>query len=457
MGEQIKCIVWGDPHIVTFDLYRLFGSSWNANKWWRKDNDGGDWVVGNYFIPSVLRSGDYWLVKSQRIHIQARYGTEEQDLWPLRSVGIAGEFLGGHALTVEKMWEGSGEITWDGQQVRDPGSFDFGGLARVHATRDSRGHFVTATVHLPDHVFIELRRYTWSHLDSATVSCTVLMHKQADRQIGHCGQADGDLRDDTTAYLSPGWRGRVPRGEVLFQETASFLQAAAGRSTGGRQAARAAAAAPCDEDASREHEGACVAAFEAAGLGPDVAGPLLRSCAFDVCSAGGDAGAAKGALAAAQDMDAFRKSCADCAAPPGRAIRWATHPTMCLDIGGGKPMNGSRVDIWKCSEGQENQQFLLPPGGSGPIRWAKHPHMCLDVSGGKAGNGARVQIWQCNIGHPHMQFDLPSERQGKIRWSEKADLCLDVKFGRAQSGTPVQLWECMEEGHPNKEFLFDFE
>jgi len=197
----------------------------------------------------------------------------------------------------------------------------------------------------------------------------------------------------------------------------------------------------CAAELPAADEATCAAAFDAAKMSPEDAAPFMRGCVIDVCAAQ-DLRAALGAVAAA----------AEAASVEGQ-VHFATRPDWCFEVGGGRPLNGSRVQLWPCNQKATRTRFLLPTGGRGQIRWAAHPDMCLDVSRGSAHNGNRIQVWRCKNGHPNMDFILPVGGKGQIRWALGENMCLDVKYGRAAHGTPIQLWECQEEGHSNKEFL----
>lgn len=90
----------------------------------------------------------------------------------------------------------------------------------------------------------------------------------------------------------------------------------------------------------------------------------------------------------------------------GVMIRWASHPSKCLDVSGGMPSNGVNIQLWDCGDGQNpNMMFTVPaPGVAGQIHWASHDTKCLDVSGGDQSNGANIQLWECQTGHANMMF-----------------------------------------------------
>lgn len=98
--------------------------------------------------------------------------------------------------------------------------------------------------------------------------------------------------------------------------------------------------------------------------------------------------------------------------PSGRGpIRWASHPTKCIDVSQGGTANGNNIWLWDCVNGgqHQNMQWTLPPSGVGAIRWSAHPSKCIDVAGGNSGNGNNIQLWECvdSGNHLNMQWIIP--------------------------------------------------
>jgi len=167
-------------------------------------------------------------------------------------------------------------------------------------------------------------------------------------------------------------------------------------------------------------------------------------CAFDVCF-GGEEFAEESVTMGLQAQQSQAAS----------MIQFAPNEDMCFDVGGGQPLNGSALQLWKCHEGHPDMMMLLPAGKQGQVRWAAYPHMCLDIDGRYVQNGTRVQWWQCQVGHRDMQFLLPQRgSHGKIRWAANPEFCLDadVKGVEVAVGTRMQVWACTD-GRQTQEFI----
>jgi len=88
-------------------------------------------------------------------------------------------------------------------------------------------------------------------------------------------------------------------------------------------------------------------------------------------------------------------------------IRWAKHPDFCLTLPHHVFQNGTLIQMWKCLPNSDAQKVLIPKEGRGMIRWISQPTKCLDVRGGSvhtAVPGARVQTWKCTEGNTNQNF-----------------------------------------------------
>ena len=65
-------------------------------------------------------------------------------------------------------------------------------------------------------------------------------------------------------------------------------------------------------------------------------------------------------------------------------IHVASDPQLCLDIAGGIPTNGNKVQMWPCVN--SSTRFIVGSNSTAEIRWLSHPEKCLDVDSGVKGN-----------------------------------------------------------------------
>jgi O-glycosyl hydrolase len=105
----------------------------------------------------------------------------------------------------------------------------------------------------------------------------------------------------------------------------------------------------------------------------------------------------------------------------------------CLDVPGGATANSTRVSIWSCNGGT-NQQWVATAAGELRV----YGTTCLDALGQATAAGSPVGIYDCNGG-------------ANQRWTRNADgtvagvqsgLCLDVSGAGTADGRAVILWQC---------------
>ncbi|MER6082604.1 RICIN domain-containing protein [Streptomyces sp. NPDC001833] len=104
----------------------------------------------------------------------------------------------------------------------------------------------------------------------------------------------------------------------------------------------------------------------------------------------------------------------------------------CMDDPGGSTTAGTKVDIWDC-DGGANQQWTYTSG-----RTLTTKGLCLDASGGATTPGTKVILWTCT-GSDNQQWT--PQPDGTIR-GVRSGLCLDVTGGATANGTPLELWTC---------------
>jgi len=300
-------MVWGDPHIVTFDLMRTVRRSFWDEKH-RNWDHRGHWRLGRHIVPDVFKSGDFWVVKSARVLMQGRYGAKGG--YALHGLAFGGAFLGNHRLAIDRLWEGKVAVTWDGRAV----SSNFrNGLARVSLSRrNSRGRLLEGAVDLPEGVRVTLKRTEWNRGRGAAVTAHITMRKQPGFMDGHCGPADGNFADDTKEHLLKHWGQQIPRWKRLFPRGPySLLGIVSSAGHGYNPAEVCANSPPLPED-----DQLCRAKLNASGTALSEA--LLPGCLIDLC-VGGPGAIEAVTTAAKQATEALEAAGPPPVLPPARS------------------------------------------------------------------------------------------------------------------------------------------
>ncbi|MCL2448991.1 MAG: ricin-type beta-trefoil lectin domain protein [Polyangiaceae bacterium] len=107
----------------------------------------------------------------------------------------------------------------------------------------------------------------------------------------------------------------------------------------------------------------------------------------------------------------------------------------CLDVPASNTSNGTRVQIYDCNGGT-NQQWQFWTDGS--IRSALNTNKCLDLRNSDTTNGTPIQIWDC-AGTTNQKWAFESD--GTIRGF--GGKCVDDPGGSSTNGTLLQYWDCI--------------
>jgi endo-1,4-beta-xylanase len=108
----------------------------------------------------------------------------------------------------------------------------------------------------------------------------------------------------------------------------------------------------------------------------------------------------------------------------------------CLDVPGQTTQAGTRLQIWDCWGGA-NQQWTRTAAGELTV-YSGGSLRCLDAEGNGTSNGTAVIIWTCH-GGSNQRWNLNSN--GTVS-SVQSGLCLDASGAGTANGTLVQLWTC---------------
>lgn len=184
-----SCTLWGDPHIIPFD-------SSKASR-----------VVAHVFM-----SGDFWLVKNSVVHIQGRYWSDRRDgQSSTRAVAVGGPFLDKNRLVIEQQHDG--KIYWNGHEIlyKSPSSFTVPGLVKV-SSRMQGDRVYSIDAELPLGVRLEVNRHAHH------INVKIIIGRLPGGVDGHCGNFNGDARDDDTAHIKARFSTQVPGEELLFDK-----------------------------------------------------------------------------------------------------------------------------------------------------------------------------------------------------------------------------------------------
>jgi len=179
------CTIWGDPHIEVFD----------------------NGILGRQKVPSVgiYTSGDYWLVNSDLVKIQGRYGTtvfSENGMSAMLALAVGGPFMRNHTLIIQQIDDGS--VFYDGQPIVEEFPSEFVQyFMRVqykegekHIDDVLKGYTVKLLrAFLPRTVDLRVNRWP-KHIDAI-----IRMPQQVSGQDGHCGNFNLNASDDSKELI----------------------------------------------------------------------------------------------------------------------------------------------------------------------------------------------------------------------------------------------------------------
>jgi len=180
-----------------------------------------DHMHSDYYSP-----GEYWIVKSQTISIQARYLPTKMTsgLGVAKTLAIGGPMLKGHKLFIS-----ADSATCDGQPILTgfPSSFNVPNVVSIQYNgvgqlmQKGRAGKALHIVHIkvndgtPEGVQIQINRWTEAS-EGHYINVRITMHAQPG-QDGHCGNFNGNPADDARPMVRSrlGTTG-VPPQELLF-------------------------------------------------------------------------------------------------------------------------------------------------------------------------------------------------------------------------------------------------
>jgi len=187
------CVIWGDPHILTFDATSKLAAQYpNRREFLRIRNRKTAEV-------NVFDEGNFWLVKSNDVHIQGRYNLrkEHAERTVLGGLAVGGPFLKNNTFIIRPL---TGKITWNGHEVlKHLGSAFTNRLihAKYHKDAESvsdgrKGDGID--VKLPGNVKLTVNRFE----RGLAVKISMCAREWQD---GQCGNFNGNANDDKQDFL----------------------------------------------------------------------------------------------------------------------------------------------------------------------------------------------------------------------------------------------------------------
>jgi hypothetical protein len=178
-GARGHCKIYGDPHVLTFDGAHA----------------------------SFYSQGEYWIVKSSTVSIQARYlpTAITNGLSVVKEVAIGGPFLEGHILRISALgasWDVQPILIsfpdeWSNQKPPVHIAYNDQGLVLQKGRADKPLHVVH--VELPLGVRMQINR--WNEPGEGDyLNMLISMHRQPEPD-GHCGNFNRDPGDDTRPLI----------------------------------------------------------------------------------------------------------------------------------------------------------------------------------------------------------------------------------------------------------------
>jgi len=213
------CVIWGDPHIITFDSQSKRERKHPQREAFFRTRD---WKNDQL---SVSETGTFWLVRHREVHIQGRYeqASGRTNVTSLTEIAVGGPFLQNNVLVVRP---NTRSTTWNGEPILPadtiPSTFANDLVAGIYhdgaeVVKDgSHGRGIEFS--LPMGVKLIVNRWNTS------LACAIRMKPLRGGQSGQCGNFNGITLDDA-ASIDIHADQRATSSEFLVRGTdRSFLQ-----------------------------------------------------------------------------------------------------------------------------------------------------------------------------------------------------------------------------------------
>jgi hypothetical protein len=213
--NSATCSIMGDPHITVFDGAQVSLMSSRA-RWHTGETSEAFGSMSEY------GAGEFWLVSSEQVRIQAHYMPDEtlaaKNLF-VSAVAVGGPFLRNKTVIIGAL---GGAVTYDGRVIlpspqgndlEKPLAAEFDDFL-VHATQSSAGD---VEVRLPSNVKLLVTR------EADHVNVIIEMPEQTDGgQDGLCGNFNGLAADDTLGIVAKRFNPKVQPQHSMFSLPAQY-------------------------------------------------------------------------------------------------------------------------------------------------------------------------------------------------------------------------------------------
>ena len=122
--------------------------------------------------------------------------------------------------------------------------------------------------------------------------------------------------------------------------------------------------------------------------------------------------------------------------------------SKCLDDTANSSANGSKIQIWQCTNGDPSQQWSFAPATSpGEVGDAGLSQLgtidihgkCVNIVNNGTANGSKLQLWSCNGGANELWEIAGGD--GEL-YNPASGKCIDDPYNSEKNGTQLDIWAC---------------
>jgi len=213
--ESGVCNIIEDPHIQVFDGAQVSLFAYDGTAHSKKKEPI---ALVQKFDDWLDAFDDKWLVKSNKVSIQARYveiadGDERKTF--MRAMAVGGPFLEGNTLVVGGLNE---QVTWNGAEILTSQTSEFNVEGLIKATRHMNSSRIEdmsqphpgIDIQLPGGVGLTVNRL------HSYINAGIKMQPQEGGQDGLCGNFNGIGNDDELEMVAQRSNADVLLGQSIF-------------------------------------------------------------------------------------------------------------------------------------------------------------------------------------------------------------------------------------------------